>query len=130
MASERSAIIPPTACSSHGADRLAVARDADDDGFEPLAQIFAIFGEREDRHDFARRGDDECCFAIGAVALAAHVDLDAAQRAIVHVHGARPGDLIGIEIEFVAVKQDAHRSARRANYSRTKSRGSRRGNED
>ena len=88
-----------------GADGLSVACHADDDGFEAVAQIFAIFGEREDCHDFAGGGDDEIRFAIGAVAFAADVDLNAAQRAIVHVHGARPGDLIGIEIEFVAVEK-------------------------
>ena len=81
-----------------GADRFSAACHSYDDGFQTLPQIFAVFSESKNCHDFAGGGDDEICFAIGAVAFAADVDLNAAQRAIVHVHSAGPGDLIRIEI--------------------------------
>ena len=40
-----------------------------------------------------------------AVALAAGADDDVAQGAVVHVESARPGDRMGIEVEWIAVEE-------------------------
>ncbi len=88
-----------------GADGVAVAGCADDDGGEAAAQVGAVLGEGEDGHDLRGRSDDEAGVAIGAVALAVDFDADPAQRAIVHIHGARPPDVGGIEVEGVAVEE-------------------------
>ena len=88
-----------------GADGFSVAGCADDDGGEAAAQVGAVFGEGEDGHDLRGRGDDEAGAAVGAVALAVDFDVDPAQRAVVHVHGARPPDVGGIEVEVVAVEE-------------------------
>src|SRR5262249_57811744 len=50
-------------------------------------------------------GDDESGFARATIFLAVQRDGNAAKRAIVHVHRARPGDAFGIEIQIVAVKK-------------------------
>jgi len=88
-----------------GADGLVVAGGANDDGVETAAEVIAIAGEGEDGHDFGSGGDDEAGAAVGSVALAVDFDSDAAQGAVVHVHGARPPDVGGVEVEVVAVEE-------------------------
>ncbi len=87
---------------THGA---AVARRGDHDVAEAAAQIFAARRKREDGHDFRGGSDDESAMSIGAGLLAAHTDHDVAERAVVHVEGARPVDLTGIDIQSVAVEE-------------------------
>ncbi len=36
--------------------------------------------------------------ASGAIFLSAYLHIDAAQGAVVHIHGTRPGDAFGIEL--------------------------------
>ena len=70
-----------------------------------MPQIGAARSQRHDGHDFRRCGDHKAGLAIGAFALRAHAHRNVAQRAIIHVHRARPGNLRGIEIQRVAEKQ-------------------------
>ena len=91
----------------HRARRIEVARahrrlvlaggGSDDDAAEPLFEIGTARRERDDRHDLARRNDDPMLFAHDAVRGAAEPDHRMAQRAIVHVDRARPGDAPRIE---------------------------------
>ena len=82
-----------------------LARDAPTtDGAKTTTKIFAAGGERHDRHDLGGRSDDEASIARSDAGLASQLNRDAAQRAIVHVERARPGDLFRVEIERVAVE--------------------------
>ena len=85
-----------------GADRLAVAGIADDDVAEPVLEIVEIAGEAEDRHHLRRHRDVEAGLARIAVGDAAERAHDLAQRAVVHVHDAAPGDPPAVEAEAVA----------------------------
>ena len=85
-----------------GAHRLAVAGVADDDVAEPLLEVFEILGEAEDRHHFRRHGDVEAGLARIAVGDAAERADDLAQRAVVHVHDAAPGDAARVDAERIA----------------------------
>ena len=75
-----------------GADRLTLAGIGDDDVAEPLLEVVEVLGEAEDRHDFRGDRDVEAGFARIAVGDAAERADDLAQRAVVHVHDAAPGD--------------------------------------
>ncbi len=96
----------------HGADGLEVAGEnglsgtvvGDGDVRETVAEIVEAGGEGEDGHDFAGGGDDE----LGGVGLAvawAFADGDVAEGAVVHIEGARPEDLGGVDGEGVAVEE-------------------------
>ena len=74
-------------------------------GVKALAQVFAVASQRDDGHDFRSGGDDESGAAGAAVSFAVEGNGDAAQCAIVHVHGAGPGDALGVEIQGVAVEE-------------------------
>ena len=70
---------------------------------EPALQIGEVLGRQaEDRHDLARHGDVEACFAREAVGGAAERGDDLAQRPVVHVDGAAPGHPAGVDVELVA----------------------------
>ena len=85
-----------------GAHRLAVAGIADDDVAEPLLEVVEIAGEAEDRHHLGRDRDVEAVLAREAVGDAAERRHDRAQRPVVHVDGATPGDAAAVEAERVA----------------------------
>ena len=85
-----------------GADRLAVARIADDDLAEPLLEVVEILGQAEDRHHFGRHRDVEARLARIAVGDPTERTDDLAQRAVVHVHHAPPGDAARVDAERVA----------------------------
>ena len=85
-----------------GADRLLVARVADDDAAEAPPQIVEIGSEAEDGHHFRGDRDVEAVFARVAVGGAAERVDDLAQRAVVHVQHAAPGDAALIDRERVA----------------------------
>jgi len=89
-----------------GAHGSSVASGADDDGIQAFAQIFPVFRKCDDGHDFRSGGDDETGMA-AAVFFAIKRNGDAAKGAIVHVHGARPGDALGIKMQIVAVEEMA-----------------------
>ena len=84
------------------AHRLSVARIGDDDVAEPFLEVLEILGEAEDRHHFRGDGDVEAGLARIAVGDAAERADDLAQRAVVHVHDAAPGDAARVDAERVA----------------------------
>src|SRR5260370_24997885 len=67
--------------------------------------MFPVFRKCDDGHDFRSGGDDETSVVASAVFFAVERNGDAAQRAIVHVERALPGDAMGIEIQIVAVEK-------------------------
>src|SRR5690606_14696928 len=73
-------------------DRRLVAAIGDNDVAEALLQVFEAAGKAEDRHYFGRHGYVEARLAREAVRYAAERHDDVAQRAIVHVHHAPPGN--------------------------------------
>ena len=85
-----------------GAHRLTVAGIGDDDIAEACLEVVDILGEAEDRHHFRRDGDVEAVLARKAVGDAAERADDRAQRAVVHVHGAAPGDAAAVDAERIA----------------------------
>ena len=88
-----------------GGDGFAVVVQPDDDAAEAGPQIGAALGQRHDGHDLGRRRDDEAGFPRRAVLTPAHSGRDAAQRAVVHVHAARPQQFLRIEPQLVAEMQ-------------------------
>ena len=85
-----------------GEHRLAVAGIADDDFTEPLLQVVEIPGQAEDRHHFGGDRDVEAGLARIAVGDAAERTDYLAQRTVVHVHDAAPGDAARVDGERVA----------------------------
>ena len=75
-----------------GEDRFAVAGIGDDDLAEAVLEVVEVLGEAENRHDFGSDGDVEAGFARITVGDAAERADDLAQRAVVHIHDAAPGD--------------------------------------
>ena len=80
------------------ANRFPLPRDANNDRVQPLAQVLAVSRKGDDSHDFRSRGDNEAGLAVGVFLLAIEREANVAQRAVVHIHGARPGNLRGIEM--------------------------------
>ena len=88
-----------------GGHRLPVIAESDDDTPEALAEIGAALGQREDGHDLGRRGDHESGLPRGAALASAEAGRDAPQRAIVHVHAARPENFLWIDPQVIAKVQ-------------------------
>ena len=70
---------------------------------EALLQVLEARRQAEDRHHFGGDDDVEAVLARVAVGGAAQRDRDLAQRAVVHVDHALPGDAAHVEAELVAV---------------------------
>ena len=83
--------------------RRAFSGVADDDAAEAALQVRKVVGEAKDRHHFRSDDDVETVFTRVAVGRAAEAGGDLAQRAVVHVHHAPPGDAANVESERVAV---------------------------
>ena len=83
-------------------DRLPVDRQPDDDPREALAQVFAVLGEAERRHDLAGGRDVETRLARHALEHASESDHDVPQRAVVHVDHAAPQHAPRIDAEPIA----------------------------
>ena len=88
-----------------GGHRLAGAVVADDDPPEAGTQILGRRRQRQDGHHFGGGGDVEAGLAGDAVGLAAEADDDVAQRPVVDVEHAPPGDVVDVEVELVALVQ-------------------------
>src|SRR5882672_1952541 len=84
-------------------NRFLLARVADDDLAQALLQVLERVGQAEDRHDLGGDDDIEPVLARVAVAGAAEAHGDVAQRAVVHVDDALPGDAAHVDAELVAV---------------------------
>ncbi len=94
----------------HGARRLEVLGEdgglvllvGDDDLADAALEVLDRGREAEDGHDLGSHRDVEARLARIAVGNAAERADDLAQRAVVHVHDAAPGDAAGVDAEFVA----------------------------
>src|SRR6185312_6868426 len=73
------------------------------DAPEALPHLGEGRGEREDRHHLAGGGDVEAGLARDAVQLAAEAHDDVAQRAVVDVEHAPPGDVVRVDVGRVAL---------------------------
>ena len=71
---------------------------------DPLAQVLEVARDGHDRHHLRRRGDVEAGLARVAVGPAAEPDRDVAQRPVVHVDRAAPGDPQRVDLVRVAVQ--------------------------
>src|SRR5882672_4117847 len=94
--------VPSSVCTRLGDSaslRITVARVGDDDVAEPRLQVLEVLGEAEDRHHLGGDGDVEAVLARKAVGDAAQRGDDRAQRTIVHVDGAAPGDAAAVDAE-------------------------------
>ena len=92
----------PVALEVAGLDGFSVARVADDNVAEPALEVLQVHGEAQDGHHLASHRDVEAVLAREAVGGAAQRVDDGAQRAVVHVHDAAPGDAARVEPERVA----------------------------
>ena len=70
---------------------------------EAGAQVGEVVRQREHRHDLGRRGDVEAGLARHAVHAPAEAGDDVAQRAVVDVEHAAPGDAVRVEARGVAL---------------------------
>src|SRR5205085_3741241 len=77
----------------------------DDDGIQTAAKIVQAIGQRHYGHDFGSSRDDETGVAGQRAFFLADINGDPAQGAVIHVHGARPSDLVRIKAEIVAMKE-------------------------
>ena len=91
----------PWALELLGGDQLALARLADHHAAEAPLEIAQIAGEAEHRHDLGGDRDVEAILTRKAVRHAAQAVDDRAQRTVIHVDHAAPGDAAGVEIELV-----------------------------
>ena len=88
-----------------GGHGLALPRVGDGDRAQPLPQVVEIARDGRDRHHLGGGRDVEAGLADVAVRAPAEADHDAAQRAVVHVHAAPPGDGERVDAELVAVQE-------------------------
>ena len=86
-----------------GADGTAFAAVADDDLAEALLHVLEVFREAEDGHHLRSDRDVETRLARRAVGLAAEADDDVAQRAVIEIEHALPGDASHIDVERITL---------------------------
>ena len=86
-----------------GRDRFAGAVVGDDGAGEAGLQVRKIRGETQGGHDFGGDGDIETVLPGNALHAAAEAVNDIAQLAVVHVDAAAPGDVLDVDVEFVAL---------------------------
>ena len=95
----------------HGARRVEVGRRdglagvgvGDDHAAQALLQVHEVRGEAERRHDLGCDGDVEPVLAGDPLHAAAQTVDNVAELAVVHIDGALPHDLLGIDTEGVAL---------------------------
>jgi hypothetical protein len=79
----------------------AALGQADKDSAESLTKIGMISGQRQDRHDFRRLGNDK----LPLPRCPCRTQHDVTKRSIAHTQRARPSDSLWIELQPIAVKQ-------------------------
>ena len=84
-------------------DWLVLACVADDDPAEPLLEVLEARCQAEDRHHLGGDDDVEAILARIAIAWPAESDRDVAERTVVDVDDAAPGDAAHVEACRVAV---------------------------
>ncbi|MNQ69186.1 hypothetical protein D3C85_837680 [compost metagenome] len=82
-----------------GGDGLTLHVEGQLDAADAGSQVLQIGGQRQYGHQLGGGGDDEAIGALHPIARAALTDAEVAQGAIVHVQGARPEDVGGIDVE-------------------------------
>ena len=102
-ASLSSAAMAPETLQVLGGDLAAPQGGAHDDAVQPGLQVFDVGGQAQDGHDLRGHGDVVAGLALDA--LAALRDGDLAERPVVQVDHARPGDVVGIDLEVVALEE-------------------------
>ncbi len=85
--------------------RRTVARVADHDPAEALAQIMQRGRQRKDRHDLGGGRDVESGLPRHPVDTCPEADHDVAQGPVIDVEDARPGDLVRVDAQGIAVEQ-------------------------
>ena len=65
------------------------------------AHIFKARRQRENRHNLTGDSDIKAGLTRWAIFLRPQAHDDAAQRAVVHIHNAIPGDRVGIDVQFL-----------------------------
>ena len=85
------------------AHRFAPSVQADHDLAESRLEVGDRGGKAENRHDLGCHGDVKTALTWVAVGGAAQPDDDLAQRTVVHVHHALPGDATRVDVQGVAV---------------------------
>ena len=85
------------------ADGLLIAGIADHDIAQALFQVLHAGSQTEDGHDFRGHHNVKTVLARIAIARPAQGHGDVAQRTIVHVHDALPGDAAHIDTQGIAV---------------------------
>ncbi len=82
-----------------GGDGFAVQVAGQLDAADARTQIVQIARQRQNGHQLGGGGDDEAIRSLDAVGGAPLADGEVAQGAVVHVEGARPEDVVCIDIE-------------------------------
>ena len=82
-----------------GGNGLAVNIAGQLDAADALAQVFQIARQRQNGHQLGGGGDDEAIAALHTIGGPPLSNREVAQCAVIHVEGARPEDVIGIDIE-------------------------------
>jgi hypothetical protein len=82
-----------------GGDRVALPVQADHHAAKALAHVVERGGERQNRHDLTGHGDVEAGLARAPLLLRPLAHSDLAQRAVVGVHHAAPGDGGRIDVQ-------------------------------
>ncbi len=90
-----------------GRDRLLL-RDlavgvAGDDAGQSLLEVRDVLRETENRHDLGGDRDVIAVLSRRAVRLSAEAVHDEAELAVVHIDAALPGDLAGIDVQFISL---------------------------
>ena len=84
-------------------DLAAPQRGAHDDAIQAGLEVFHVGGQAEDGHDLRRHRDVEAGLALDA--FSALSDGDLPQRPIVQVDHPGPGDVVGVDVEFVTLEE-------------------------
>ena len=95
----------------HGPDRLYFARRdifavvgfADNNGGQPFFQVIYVFGQTQNRHNFAGNADIKAVAAGQAVGAAAHGDFNVTERPVVQVQTTAPANALWVDVQFVAL---------------------------
>ena len=86
-----------------GTQGLAVARFGHHDAAKPFLQVGQRRRQAKNRHHFRRHDDVKAVLPRVAIARPTKAHRDIAQRAVVHVHHALPGDAAHVNAQRVAV---------------------------
>jgi len=84
-------------------DRIPIKVRANDDTAKTFLQVFNIMGQAKDGHDFGSNSNHEPVFAHKTAGFTAQADNNMTESTVVHIHDAAPGNLTGIDPQFIAL---------------------------